>query len=87
MIAAHEHKKLEVAHAARFTPYLMSLGAKVDFVTHVPVDKALEPADVARLVDEKRVSIPPLIMMQTLNGSFNVLGGWENVKASALKLY
>lgn len=40
--AARQQDKLTVAHATRFEAYRMAQEAGVDFVTHVPIDKALD---------------------------------------------
>ncbi|PNY26742.1 Adenine deaminase [Tolypocladium capitatum] len=61
--AAHERGKLVVAHAATFTPFVMALEAKADVITHVPRDKALDDEAVARMVADKRSSVPTLHMM------------------------
>lgn len=61
--AAHEHGKLVVAHAATYTPFTMALEAGVDVITHVPRDKVLDEASVARMVAEGRISVPTMHMM------------------------
>lgn len=69
--AAHEHKKLCIAHAASYTPYAMAQ-AGVDVVTHAPLDKALTSSDAKAMVDGHCVAVPTLIMMK---------GVAENIKA------
>ncbi|KAI9737248.1 MAG: hypothetical protein M1818_005780 [Claussenomyces sp. TS43310] len=69
--AAHAYGKLTVAHAAHFAPFHMALEAKADFITHAPLDQALDDAAVTRMVDDKRISIPTLTMMK---GIFEKLG-------------
>ncbi|MCJ1376288.1 hypothetical protein MMC20_007530 [Loxospora ochrophaea] len=61
--AAHEHKKKVVAHAATSEPFAMAQKAKVDIVTHVPLDKTLDDASIQCMLSEKRVSIPTMTMM------------------------
>ena len=60
--AAHEHKKLVVAHAAYFIPFAMAQDAGVDVVTHVPSDKALDHNAVAHMIAGNRVAVPTLSM-------------------------
>jgi imidazolonepropionase-like amidohydrolase len=64
--AAHEHGKLTVAHATSSAAYAMAQGAKVDIVTHAPLDVALDGPAIQKMVAEKRVVIPTLLMMQGL---------------------
>ncbi|MCJ1247083.1 hypothetical protein MMC30_004294 [Trapelia coarctata] len=64
VVAAHEHKKLVIAHASAFAPFYMAQEAGVDIVTHVPLDKPLDSAAVARMTAENRVVVPTLTMME-----------------------
>jgi imidazolonepropionase-like amidohydrolase len=64
--AAHSLGKLTIAHAARYTPCQMAQEAGVDVLTHAPIDKAFEKADIDRMVADKRIIVPTLILMQTL---------------------
>jgi imidazolonepropionase-like amidohydrolase len=61
---AHKQKKLVIAHASAFKPFAMAQEAKVDIVTHAPHDKTLDSDAVARMVSEKRISVPTLTMME-----------------------
>ena len=64
--AAHGAGKVVIGHASAFTPYAMAQEAKVDVVTHVPWDKALDEEAVARMVAEGRISVPTLTMLEGL---------------------
>ncbi|MEU3294391.1 amidohydrolase family protein [Streptomyces longwoodensis] len=62
--ASRTHGRKTVAHAATAGAYLMALDAGVDFLTHVPLDRPLDPADAARTAAEGRVCIPTLTVME-----------------------
>lgn len=64
VVAAHEHKKLVIAHTSAFEPFRMAQEAKVDIVTHVPLDKPLDSDAVACMLAENRVAVPTLTMME-----------------------
>ena len=64
--AAHEHGKLTVAHATSITAYAMAQEAKIDILTHAPLDEALNSSAITQMASEKRVVIPTLLMMQGL---------------------
>jgi len=66
VVAAHAHKKLVIAHASAFEPFCMAQEAKVDIVTHVPLDKPLDSDAVACMVAENRVAVPTLTMMECI---------------------
>lgn len=61
--AAHRHGKRTIAHAASTGAYDMALAAGVDMITHAPLDRPLDAATVARIVDRGVVIIPTLTMM------------------------
>jgi imidazolonepropionase-like amidohydrolase len=64
--AAHSHGKLVVAHATAYIPCQMAQEAGVDVLTHAPVDRAFEKADVDRMIDDKRIIVPTLTVIETL---------------------
>ena len=64
--AAHEHGKLIVAHATSITAYAMAQEAKIDVLTHAPLDGAVDSLAIIQMAHEKRVVIPTLLMMQGL---------------------
>jgi imidazolonepropionase-like amidohydrolase len=49
---AHKHGKLTVAHAARIKAFAMAQEGKVDVITHIPVDFALDKAAAKLMRDE-----------------------------------
>lgn len=55
---AKKHGKFVVAHAAGYEPVRMAQEAKVDFLTHVPIDKAVSREDVQTMLKENRSCIP-----------------------------
>jgi imidazolonepropionase-like amidohydrolase len=61
---AHARGLLVVAHAASLVPARMALAARVDVVTHVPLDTALDERAVARMVADGTVAVPTLTMME-----------------------
>jgi imidazolonepropionase-like amidohydrolase len=62
--AAHGHEKLVVAHAVTTVATSMAQTAGVDFITHAPVDGVMSDQEVSQMLNEKRVSIPTLVMMK-----------------------
>jgi imidazolonepropionase-like amidohydrolase len=63
-VAAREHGRLSVAHAASRVAVEMAQRAKVSVLTHVPLDQALDKAAAADAVAAGRVLIPTLVMME-----------------------
>ena len=61
---ARSHGKLSVAHAVTTSAFEMAQRGKVDIVTHVPLDKALDEEAICRMAADKRVAIPTLTMMK-----------------------
>ena len=64
--AAHEAGKLVIAHSASYDDFVLAKQAKPDIPCHMPLDKALDPATVATLKYNKQISVPTLIMMQSI---------------------
>ncbi|KAH8553813.1 putative hydrolase [Umbelopsis sp. PMI_123] len=64
---AHHHGKIAIAHAAKVTPFEMAQIAKVDMITHVPLDQPLPKGDVDRMVADKCIAIPTLTMMEGIS--------------------
>ncbi|MER5951895.1 amidohydrolase family protein [Streptomyces sp. NPDC001904] len=62
--AARTHGRKTVAHAATAGAYTMALDAGVDHVTHIPLDRLLEPGEIARMAGQGQVCIPTLTMME-----------------------
>jgi imidazolonepropionase-like amidohydrolase len=62
--AAREHGKLTVAHASSYESVEMAQLARVNVLTHVPLDKALDETAAARAIADGRILIPTLTMME-----------------------
>jgi imidazolonepropionase-like amidohydrolase len=62
--ASHRHGKLTVAHAASTAALDMALRARVDMITHAPLDRRLDGSTAARMLAQGCVSIPTLTMMK-----------------------
>ncbi|RFA11123.1 hypothetical protein B7R54_06185 [Subtercola boreus] len=62
--AAHEHGLQTVAHASRSDAVDLAEAAGVDVFTHVPLDRAVEAAQAARLASAGKVVAPTLVMMK-----------------------
>ena len=71
---ARKHGKLSIAHAARHTAYGMAQEAKVDIVTHVPIEKALTYANAQLMAKESRASVPTLAIAEALAGIGRIPG-------------
>ena len=56
--------KLSIAHQAAYEPFQMAQKAKVDVITHVPMDKAITHEDAEILLREGCVCSPTLSMME-----------------------
>ena len=61
--AAHQSKLRVVAHAASSVAYQMAQQAKVDYVTHAPLDTVLTTEECDTMAREHRIAIPTLTMM------------------------
>lgn len=61
---AKDAGKLVIAHASTYVPVQMAQDAKVDILTHVPLDMPLTERDVQIMVAEGRICIPTLAMME-----------------------
>lgn len=85
--AAHRHGKLTVAHAVSVAAFGMAQEAKVDIVTHVPRDKALDAGAVARMLNEHRVAVPTLTMMEGVAKAISGAGDYANARDSVIALY
>ena len=62
--AARERSKLTVAHASSYEAAEMAQRARVNVLTHVPLDRALDEAAAATAVADGRILIPTLAMME-----------------------
>ncbi|KFY08095.1 hypothetical protein V492_06530 [Pseudogymnoascus sp. VKM F-4246] len=64
VVAAHAQGKLVIAHAISSEATQMAQNAMVDVVTHAPLDMAMDAHEISRMVNEKRLSVPTLTMME-----------------------
>ncbi|TQF66359.1 amidohydrolase family protein [Rhodococcus spelaei] len=64
--AAHAHGRKVVAHALTVDAYRMAVAVGVDVLTHVPLDRVLEPQQVSRIAAGGQVCVPTLTMMQAV---------------------
>lgn len=88
VVAAHQHKKLAVAHAASCAAFNMALEGQVDLITHVPMEKTLDQAAVACMVEEGRIAIPTLTMMEAITQKREVPGlDYAHSRASVTAMY
>ena len=86
--AARAHRKLTVAHAAAFEAVTKAQQAGVSVLTHVPLDRAVDEAAVARAKADDRILIPTLVMMETLAGAAARPGlDYGAAKASVTAMY
>ena len=68
--AARELGKISIAHAISRQGQQRAQDAKVDFITHVPLEEALDDTFVRTMVAENRRAIPTLIMMKMVAEAF-----------------
>lgn len=64
---AHKSSKMVIAHASAYIPFQMAQEAHTDVITHSPRDKAVDSQMVARMREDKCVSIPTLSMMKAVS--------------------
>jgi imidazolonepropionase-like amidohydrolase len=77
-----------VAHAARNAAFQMAQEAKVDIVTHVPLDKALDEAAAELMAKEQRVSVPTSAIAEMIPRSGRIPGvSYEPTRDSAAMLH
>ena len=86
--AAHEHKKLVIAHAAASVPFQMAQEAQVDVLTHVPLDKALDSEAIENMISGNRFCVPTLTMMEIIINNLRPPGrDYANGRASVTAMY
>ena len=64
-----KHGKLSIAHAARKGAWPMAQEAKVDIITHVPLDTPLDSAAALSLQKSGGVCVPTLAMAQRISST------------------
>ncbi|KAI5456880.1 putative hydrolase [Mariannaea sp. PMI_226] len=62
--AAHRSGKQVIAHAVTSIAVSMAQAARVDYLTHIPVDRALSDQDINQMLEDGRIIIPTLTMMK-----------------------
>lgn len=62
--SAHAHGLLTIAHADSTTAYAMSQEAKVDMMTHAPLDAVPSKDFTTKMAAKNRITIPTLTMME-----------------------
>jgi imidazolonepropionase-like amidohydrolase len=67
VIAAHCRNRIVIAHAVSLEATRMAQAANVDVITHAPLDGVMSDADVQKMVQEGRLSIPTLTMMKRVS--------------------
>lgn len=84
---AREQKRLSIAHACSVRHYNMAQNGKVDIVTHVPTDDVLPPAEIARMIDSRRVSVPTLTILGMWGDHSKNPEAYKNAKENVSLLY
>ncbi|MFJ6530546.1 amidohydrolase family protein [Streptomyces longwoodensis] len=85
--AARTHGKRTVAHAATSGAYTMALNADVDFITHIPLDRPLDQADIARIADRGKAVIPTLTMMEGIAAARGVPHAYQTARRNLATLH
>jgi len=62
--AAHDRGARTVVHATTTVTFAMAVDAGADMITHVPIDRALDPTVVAQMATAGTIAIPTLTMMK-----------------------
>ena len=66
VVEAKKHRLLTVAHASRKKAVAMAQEGKVDIVTHVPLDVALDEVEAKLMKYDGRACVPTLVMEETV---------------------
>lgn len=82
---AHLRNKLVVSHAVSLIATQMSQNAGADVITHAPLNGVMSEEDIQRMVKDKRVSVPTLIMMKGVSNSRNL--DFENARKTVTALH
>ena len=62
--ATRDHGKLSIAYAVSSAALAFSQEAKVNMVTHIPMDRPLDEAAIQHMATEKHIAIPTLTMLK-----------------------
>ncbi|EZG42625.1 amidohydrolase [Gregarina niphandrodes] len=63
---AHDKGKVVFAHAVNLEATRMAQMAGVDIITHAPLDGVMNDDEVRQMVENKRISVPTLIMLESV---------------------
>lgn len=63
---AHERGLLTVAHVVTADAFDRGLDAGVDILTHAPLDRVLPDSTLQRMLDQKTIASPTLVMMRRM---------------------
>lgn len=87
--AAHAADKLVITHAPSYGDYSLAEAAKADIPCHVPLDKAIDSASIAKLKANGQSTVPTLIMMQSIvNNTHAPYPAYSiNAKGSVANMY
>ncbi|MEU6442370.1 amidohydrolase family protein [Streptomyces sp. NPDC047046] len=89
--AAHRHGLRTIAHAPALEATRTAQRAGVDVLTHAPLDRPMEDADVERAAREGRVIVPTLTMMEGIAAALARPGtpgpSYEAARASVAALH
>jgi imidazolonepropionase-like amidohydrolase len=86
--AAHEQGRLVVAHASSVGAVAKAQAAGADILTHVPLDRPLDPAAAAQAAAAGRVVVPTLTMMQAIVANLAPPGAqYAHARASVATLH
>ena len=86
--AAHDARRIVVAHASNTGAVATAQAAGADVLTHAPLDAALDEAAVAEVVRSQRTSVPTLVMMEGVAANAPVPGlDYRHARDSVAALY
>jgi imidazolonepropionase-like amidohydrolase len=72
--AAHELGRMTVTHASNSIAYEMAAKSGTDVITHVPLDRVVDPAVIDLMLEHGQISVPTLTMMEGIVARFIAMG-------------
>lgn len=86
--AAHARNTRTVVHATTTVTFAMAVDAGADTITHVPIDRALDAAVIARMAAAGTIAIPTLTMMKGIVETLNAPGlDYEAARTTVTEMY
>lgn len=91
-LAAHagQHGLLSIAHTTSLAAVETAVNADIDVLTHVPVDRPIDPRLAARIAAAGIVAIPTLVMMRGVSERVNTMRpgatSYDHARASVAAL-